>query len=224
MGAVTIAAASPARQALTASSIASITAAAFRGSGLPGAALVFALVAIRLASRSAKIPASPTNFSGWSPILPPSSSNAASAVSGPIPDGSPMVMRIGSGLADLDIHAAPKVAHIAARHGGNLLVKQHVFDVLAGRHHIGGLHHDLLVTARDHFHARARDEGLGHFPRMGVGERLLDFGAEIAHPHIAQIHIDRAFKLVRHFGKRVAAAEAGTDIGGDLAGAVRHLL
>ena len=64
------------------------------------------------------------------PIRPPKSSNAASAISGPIPAGSPMVMRIGSWRcsADLDIGVALQVAHIAPRHGGNLLVEQLIFS------------------------------------------------------------------------------------------------
>src|SRR5579884_598855 len=118
MGAVTRPAASPERQALTAASIASITAAAFLGSGLPGTALIFALVGMRADSWPAKIPASPTSFKGWSPIRPSSALNAARAISGPIPEGSPMVMRIGRELPDLDIDAASEIAHIAPRHGG----------------------------------------------------------------------------------------------------------
>ena len=74
-----------------------------------------------------------------------------------------MVMRIGEArfcrrLADFDIDAAPQVAHIAPRHGGNLLLEELIFHLLPRRHDIGGLDHDLLVAAPDQFDARLGQE------------------------------------------------------------------
>src|SRR5258706_12926390 len=151
MGAVTSAAASPARHDATAISIVSVTAAALALSGLPGMAVTLVLVGISAHGCAEKIPASPTSFSGWVPTLPTKCAKAASATSGPIPDGSPMVMRMGAlvrlpdkgiGLAvvtHLDIGVALQVAQIAPRQGGDLALEQLVFHLLAGRPHRGGL-------------------------------------------------------------------------------------
>jgi hypothetical protein len=92
---VTTAAASPAWQALTAISMASITAGALADEGLPGTAFTVARVGISASLRAAKTAASPTSFRGWLPMRPPKALKAASAASGPTPAGSPMVMRMG---------------------------------------------------------------------------------------------------------------------------------
>src|SRR4029079_15019690 len=136
-------------------------------------------VGMRASRWDANRPASPTSFKRWSPIFPWKWSNAARATSGPMPDGSPMVIRIGcpppladerigfAVVAHLDIGIALQVAQIAPRQGGDLALAQLVFHLLAGGHHIGGLGFDPLVAAPDQFHARVRQERHRRFAGMG---------------------------------------------------------
>src|SRR6516162_1142491 len=94
----------------------------------------------------AKMSGSPTSLMARPPIFPPKWSKAATATSGPMPEGSPMVIRIGDGaplpdegirlavVAYLDIGLALQVAQIATGQSGDLILEQLVFHLLAGRH------------------------------------------------------------------------------------------
>src|SRR5262249_3935866 len=128
-------------------------------SGCPGVAATGERVAITALLWEVKTAASPTRFNGCFPTWPPKWSKAAIATSGPMPEGSPIVIRIGCPppladifydplsadegiglalIAHLDIGVALQVAQIAPRQGGDLALEQLVFHLLASGHHIGG--------------------------------------------------------------------------------------
>ena len=71
-----------------------------------------------------KTSGSPISFSVRAPTRPPSAAYAATATSGPMPAGSPIVTRIGASLLlDFDIGGAPQVAQIAPRQYRDLLIE-----------------------------------------------------------------------------------------------------
>src|SRR3954471_6057628 len=212
-GAVTIAAASPARQALAAISIASITAAALTGSSAPG--WTVARVGIRASWTAPKTPASPTSFKGWLPMRPSSAANAASATSGPMPAGSPIVINIGE-LANLDIGVAFEVAQIASTQRRNLVVEQLVLNLLAGGHGKGGTLFHPRIAAADQFDAGVRHHGRRHFAGLGRGQALLQIRAEIRELHIAHVVKDGAGDLLGQLGELRAALIGGPHLAGDL--------
>src|ERR1700761_7686804 len=98
--------------------------------------------------------ASPTSFSARLPTRPPSARQAAVAISGPMPPGSPMVIRMGASadaalsvgrgigtlartqrLAGLlDVGVTAQVAQILARQNRHALLEQRLFDVVARGH------------------------------------------------------------------------------------------
>src|SRR5581483_6082622 len=140
--------------------MASVTASALAASSLPGVTLTRAWVGMTCSRWAANSARSPTSRSGRAPMRPPKCSKAAMATSGPMPAGSPMVIRMGAarsiyrprrpaGLPDegiglgvvvhLDIGFALQVAQVTPRQGRDLVLEELVFHLLLGRHHIGGL-------------------------------------------------------------------------------------
>src|SRR5512140_2548864 len=166
MGAVTIAAARPSLAMATAVSIASVTALVLPDEGFPGARAAAACVGMTAPTsvrpQLLKTEASPTSLIGCLPIRPPSILNAATAISGPMPAGSPIVTRIGASalarLAGFDIGAAPQVANIAPRQHRDLLVEKLLFDLLARGNCVGGDGWCPLVAPHHHLDTGGRHE------------------------------------------------------------------
>ena len=75
--------------------MASITASALAGSGLPGWRWTFALVAISASLAGEKRGIAHQLQGMGADLAAANASKAASATSGPMPDGSPMVIRMG---------------------------------------------------------------------------------------------------------------------------------
>src|SRR3984957_11008096 len=82
-----------------------------------------------------KTSASPTRRRKWSPARPPSARKAATAISGPMPPGSPLVIRIGPScaLAGLDIGFTPQVAQIPSCLYLDLRLVELLLDLILGR-------------------------------------------------------------------------------------------
>src|SRR6185437_2965654 len=221
IGAVTRAAAQPLTQALTARSMAPVTASALSASILPGMAFTRAWVGMTCSRWDANSAGSPTSRSGRPPMRPPKCSKAARATSGPMPAGSPMVMRIGAArsiyrprgpakepgslpdkgiglgvVVHLDIGFALQVAQVPPRQGRDLVLEELVFHLLLGRHHIGGLDLDALVATADQFDTGIVHEGPGGLAGVGVLQAFLDLRGQLVELGIAQIHIDGAAHLL----------------------------
>src|SRR5436305_13159819 len=74
---------------------------------------------------SRKMSAGPISLSGRLPQDPLRASKALTATSGPIPEGSPMVIKTGVSVrpsAGLDIGFAAQIAHVAASENAHLLL------------------------------------------------------------------------------------------------------
>src|SRR5690242_15548551 len=125
----------------TAREIASQTAAELRGSGRAGLRVARCSVARSAAfgtsPQERNTSGSPTSLRGRPLILPLSCWYAATAISGPIPAGSPIVTRTQDFVcasAVLDIGLSAQIAHIAPRKRGHLLIEELLLDLLARRH------------------------------------------------------------------------------------------
>ena len=116
----------------------------------------------------------------------PSASKAASATSGPMPAGSPMVMRMEGSVPDegirlaviahLDIGVALQVAQIAPRQGGNLLLEQLVLRPARGSasHRRSGPR-SACRSAPISSTPASDMKGVAASPGWVSGQRLLDF-------------------------------------------------
>src|SRR5258706_15196676 len=166
--------------------------------------------------------ASRTSFSGCPPILPPRLLNAATAISGPIPAGSPIVTRIaasaGAGLAGFDIGVAPEVAKIAPGQVRDLLIEQLFLDLLARGNGVGRDHRCALVASDHHLDAGRGEERR----RCLAGPRLVDgvlyFRAQIGDldSEFGEILDDHPMYLLRDLRQRVAAIDVIVDLNRDL--------
>src|SRR5579885_3817417 len=102
-------------------------------------------------------------------MRPPSAAKAAAATSGPMPEGSPMVTRmgaLGSALTGFDIGFAPQIAQILPGERGDLFFEQLLFHfVTRGHLERSDLRHGR-ITAHDDFHACRRNERCRRFTRL----------------------------------------------------------
>src|SRR5579871_2465948 len=183
MGPVTMAAAAPAMQAVTDCSIADVTDFAFPGDGRPGIALTVSPVsrtafctAVKsqpsCAAASRKQAKLPTRRIGRSPIVPFRRSHDFNAISGPIPDGSPWVTRMGprpvARSPCFDNGIPPEIAQIALAQDRHLLDEELLLQLIAR----GKLKRDQLrrrrVATHDDLQTRLRIERINHFTSVGL--------------------------------------------------------
>src|SRR5512146_564272 len=145
IGAVTRAAALPFTQARTLASIAAMTPGAFFTSARPGSGTAVCPVSMT-ASCNSRVPmfessaarantsALPTRRIERPSIVPPSADHALTAISGPMPEGSPMLTRMGSALspsARFDNGVAPQLGKIALGEDRHLLDEKLLLDLVA---------------------------------------------------------------------------------------------
>src|SRR5262245_3061499 len=137
--------------------------------------------------------------------------SAATAISGPMPAGSPIVTTIGRSaaclLAGFDIGIAAKIAKIAPREIGDLRVEQLLLHLLARGNRVGGDDRRALVAANHHLYAGWREEGRGRLAGPGLVDRFLDLGAEIGDldAELGEILNYQTMDLLRNLGQGLAA-------------------
>src|SRR5579862_9223356 len=138
---------------------------------------------------------SPTSRSARPLQLPCSDIHAFATTSGPMPEGSPMVIKMGvweCPSAGLDIGFAAQIAHITPGKHSHLLLVQLLFDLIARGDDEHALFWGRVAAAHDQFHAGRRRERGPRITGLGLCYRGLHVGAQIGQFHRAQVHVHGA--------------------------------
>src|ERR1700688_304002 len=219
-----MAAASPANAARTETSIAPMTASAVvewpvapRAQHAPSASGPW----------TRKTSGSPTRRKGWEPAWPSSARQAFAATSGPIPAGSPIVMRMGEPArlsAGFDIGLAPQIAQIAPGEHRHLFFVKLLLDLIAGGNDNRRFYWHGLVAAHDQLHARRRREGFGGLAGRRFCDLGLHAGAEIGETHCSEILVHRGGHTAHNVVRVLTVPDVSTEGPSRLRGAFRQLL
>src|SRR6476646_5878646 len=230
MGAVTSAAASPVRQACTPRSIAAVTWAALATEGRPAlferpVSMPVSVMASaspgmwtpQRAAASRNSPAFPIKCKERPAILPASAAQALTAISGPMPDGSPWLMTMGSferaPSSCFDNGVPPQIAQIAFREDGHLLHEELLLELVVRGQFESHQFRRRGVAAHDDLKPGGREERFDDFAGSGLGQCVAQIGVEILGHDLAEHRIDRALELGGDIRKLGAGADLALHIG-----------
>src|SRR5579872_2869195 len=234
IGPVTRPAASPPTQRATQYSIAAVTAPAWRADGRPGSAFTGRPVSMMAArsetpsrlSRAAvsrKSAGVPAIRNGRPAMLPRNRAKALMAISGPMPDGSPWLIRIGRRACPspvFDNGVAPEIAKIALAEDRHFLNEQLLLQFVPGRE----LHRDDFLRRRiashEDFQPYGIEERLDHVAGMGFLQRFCQIRHQIFRLGRAEFLELRSLDLLGNIGQILARLDLGLDVCRKLHGAI----
>src|SRR6266581_5512345 len=245
MGAVTSAAASRVRQACAPRSIAAVTWAAVATEGRPAwfkrpvaspesspesspvsmmASPSPGISTPQRAAASRNSSVLPIKCKGRPAIRPASAAQALTAISGPMPDGSPWLMTMGSleraPSSCFDNGVPPQIAQIAFRENGHLLHEELLLELFVRGQFESHQFRRRGIAAHDDLEPGRREERFDDLAGSGLGQSVAQIGVEILGHDLAEHRIDRALQLIGDIGKIGAGAHLALHIGRQKHGAL----
>src|SRR5688500_12277781 len=203
--------------------MAAVTAPAFAGEGWPKRVRALCPVSKKAPLRRAgsmperdaasrKMSGSPAKKSERPRTAPSSAAHALTAISGPIPAGSPMLTRIERASARLDNAISPQIAQIAPRQDAKLLIQHLLPHLFPGRdlrrHHAAR----RGIATHEQLDADARRSRCAHAARRRLGNGFSEFGRQFRRLDLAEVEILQSLRRFHDRAHIGAGADAACEL------------